>query len=134
MGERRVRNPPRLLFVTAALDAVGGIPSYSRAMVRALEAVGDTRVLDLTLSGNRRDQAVGFARVGAALAHLRPDLLILGHVGFGPIGLVWQKVGGRFAVVTYGIEVWGTPTRARTRSLERADAVWTISSFTGDEV
>lgn len=32
----RPRTRPRVLFVTSALDAVGGIPSYSRAAIEAL--------------------------------------------------------------------------------------------------
>jgi glycosyltransferase involved in cell wall biosynthesis len=134
MPERSMRTPPRILFVTAALNAVGGIPSYARCMIEALEALGDVRVLDLSLSGSRRDQMTGMARVTAELARFRPDLLVLGHLGFGPMGLAWKALGGRFAVVTYGIEVWTTPSRQRTLTLTKADAVWTISSFTAGEV
>jgi glycosyltransferase involved in cell wall biosynthesis len=131
---RARRSRPRFLFLTAALDATGGIPSYSRAMIRALGDVGDTTVVDLTLSGSRRDQATGFLRAVVALVRVRPDLLVLGHVGFGPIGLLWHLLRGRWAVVTYGIEVWGAPSRLRSATFERADAVWPISSFTADEV
>jgi len=134
MPERLVRTPPRIMFVTAALDAVGGIPSYSRCMVRSLEALGDVRVIDLSLSGSRRDQVSGLLRVLGQLVRFRPDLLVLGHVGFGPIGLVWKALRGRFAVVTYGIEVWAAPSRQRTATLQQAHSVWTISTFTESEV
>jgi glycosyltransferase involved in cell wall biosynthesis len=128
------RERPRVLLLTSALDAVGGIPSYSRALLTALSASCDVRVKDLSLSGGLADQIRGFVQALRSLAGTRPDLLVLGHVGLGPIGLVWRLLGGRYAVVAYGIEVWATPSARDERSLRSASAVWPISSWTATEV
>lgn len=130
--KRRVK--PRLLFLTSALDAVGGIPSYSRALVDALSLAAEVEVLDLRLTGGLARQGHGFGRALAALARHRPDLVVLGHVGLGPIGLAWRGLGGRYVVVAYGIDVWGPPSRLVYESLRRARAVWPISSWTRTEV
>ncbi|HXH55735.1 glycosyltransferase [Iamia sp.] len=123
-----------MLFVTSALGAVGGIPSYSRATVEALSESADVEVLDLDLTGGLARQGLGFARAVAAIARHRPDLVVLGHVGLGPIGLAWRCVGGRYVVIAYGIEVWGLPSRLVYESLRQAHSVWPISSWTATEV
>ena len=131
-SRRRAR--PRVLFVTSALDAVGGIPSYSRAAIEALSGSADVEVLDLRLTGSLAGQGRGLARAVAALVRYRPDLVVLGHVGLGPIGMAWRCLGGRYVVIAYGIEVWGPPSRLVHQSLRRAHAVWAISSWTHTEV
>ncbi len=132
---RASREPtPRVLYVGAKLDGVGGIPSYSRAVIDALRAHAEVETLNLVLSGSAADQAKAFARAAAVLAQRRPDLLVLGHVGLGPIGLAWRAAGGRYAVMAYGIEIWGPRTALLRRTLRHAHRVWPISSFTRDEV
>lgn len=130
----RPRTRPRVLFVTSALDAVGGIPSYSRAAIEALSESADVKVLDLHLTGGLPAQGLGSARAIAAIASIRPDLVVLGHVGLGPIGIAWRWLGGRYVVIAYGIEVWGPPSRLVRASLRRANSVWPISSWTCTEV
>lgn len=124
----------RVLFITSALDAVGGIPSYSRALIDALSSSAEVEVLDLRLPGSPTAQVWGFARALSALTRLRPDLLVLGHVGLGPIGMAWRCAGGRYAVIAYGIEVWGPSSPITYESLRRATSVWPISSWTRTEV
>jgi len=128
------RSRPRVLVVTSALDAVGGIPRYCRALIDAVSDTADVRVLDLRLSGSLAAQGRAFGRAVAALVRQRPDLVILGHVGLGPIGLAWRCVGGRYVVIAYGLEVWGPPSRRLHESLRRAHSVWPISSWTRTEV
>lgn len=123
-----------MLYVGAKLDGVGGIPSYSRAVVAALREHAEVETLNLVLSGSAADQARAFGRATAVLARRRPDLLVLGHVGLGPIGMAWAAVAGRYVVMAYGIEIWGPRTSLLRRTLRHATAVWAISSFTRDEV
>lgn len=123
-----------MLFVTSALDAVGGIPRYSKALIAALSESADVNVLDLRLNGGLPGQGRAFAQGMAAFVRHRPNLVALGHVGLGPIGLVWRCLGGRYVVVAYGIEVWGSPSRLVYESLYRARDVWPISSWTRTEV
>jgi phosphatidylinositol alpha-1,6-mannosyltransferase len=134
MGPTHRRTTPRVLFVGAKLDGVGGIPSYSRAVIEALREHADVETLNLVLSGSAADQARAFGQAAAVLARRRPDLLVLGHVGLGPIGLAWRAAGGRYAVMAYGIEIWGPRTALLRRTLRHAHRVWPISTFTRDEV
>lgn len=131
---RSSRPRPRVLVVASGLEAVGGIASYSKAVIDALSRCCDVSVLDLKLSGRLEDQVVGVVRSMARLARYRPDLVVLCHVGLGPIGMMWQAVGGRYAVLSHGIEIWGPRTTLVTESLLRADGVWPISAFTQIEV
>lgn len=125
---------PRVLFVTSQLDAVGGIPRYSRALVTALSEWADVRVADLGTAKGAAAQVRAVARVIPGALRHRPDLVVLGHVGLGPLGLLWRAAGGRYVVVAYGIEVWGPPSRLVSETLRRAGAVWPISSWTRTEV
>lgn len=131
---RGTRDRPRVVFVVSALDAVGGIPSYARAVIAAMERVADVEVVDLSLSGSLVDQGRGFVRAMAQIIRIRPDLVVLSHVGLGPIGVAWQRLRGRFAVLAYGIEIWVTPTPRLRRTLSAANLVWPISTFTRAEV
>lgn len=124
----------RVLFITSAISAVGGIPRYSRSVVDALSVSADVEVLNLQLTGSLFGRLRGFFRAMAILARLRPDLVVLGHVGLGPIGMVWRLVGGRYVVIAYGIEVWGPPSRLVYQSFRQASSVWPISSWTRTEV
>lgn len=125
---------PLVAFVTSSLDAVGGIPSYCRALVEGLAESADVEVVDLRLTGSLTRKSHGFAGALATLVRHRPDLVVLGHVGLGPIGMAWRCLGGRYAVVAYGIEIWGPPSRLVYESLRRARSVWPISSWTRTEV
>lgn len=125
---------PRILLVTSQMHAVGGIPTYVRSLVEALRARASIEILDLDLSGGRRAQLLAFGQVLGALVRHRPDLLLLGHVGFGPIGLAWRSVRGRYVVIAYGMEIWGRPTRELSLALRLARGVWPISTFTRSEV
>ncbi len=130
-----VAHPPRrVLVVGSQLDAVGGIARYLNALVDALDGVSRVRVVDLKLEPNAVSHARAFATTMGRLVATRPDLLVLGHVGFGPIGLAWRLLGGRYAVMVYGIDVWGPRTRLIEETLRHATAVWPISSFTEVEV
>jgi phosphatidyl-myo-inositol dimannoside synthase len=125
---------PRVLVVTSALDAVGGIASYSRALIDALSVSAEVEVLNLRLTGRLARQVWGFMRAMLATARHRPDLVVLSHVGLGPIGMAWKGLGGRYVVVAHGIEVWGPYSRLVYQSLRRARAVWPTSSWTRTEL
>lgn len=127
-----MRERPRVLFVTSALEATGGIPRYCRGLVDALAPISDLEVFDLQITGDPRRTAWSTLRVLARLVR-RPDLVVLGHVGFGPIGWFWRRLRGRYVVLAYGIEIWGPSSSALRRTLREARAVWPISSFTAVE-
>ena len=116
------------------MATVGGIQRYCKELVSALASVTELDTLDVTLDGSMAGRARAFVKGLARVARARPAVLVLGHVGLGPIGLVCSLVGLRYVVVVYGIEVWAEPNRLRRLTLERASAVWAISRFTKSEV
>jgi glycosyltransferase involved in cell wall biosynthesis len=123
-----------VVFVTTNLDGVGGIATYSRALVSALDASADLDVVELAPPERRTDRALDIARVNARLARGRPDLLVLGHVRFGPAAWAWHRLRRPYAVLAYGIDIWGEPSPAHARTLRRATSVWPISNWTAAEV
>lgn len=125
---------PRLLFVTSDRDAVGGISRYCAALAEALSTAGVVDDFRLGLDGSRRRELVESARVIARVVRTRPDLVVLGHIGFGPIGLAARATGIPFSVVAYGIEVWRDLPAVDRLTLRRAREVWSISQFTGSQV
>jgi glycosyltransferase involved in cell wall biosynthesis len=124
---------PRVLFLASDPGGVGGIQRYGTWLIDALSQVGPLDVVDLASS--RRGGRVGALLGGLdAWARNRPDLLVVGHVAFGPVA-VPQLASGRPAVVlAYGIEVWGGPSRRIDATLRAATEVWPISTFTAHEV
>lgn len=125
---------PRVLLLRVGAGSVGGIQRYGRSLSEALAEVADVSVLDVALDGTLLGRVRAFLRGFVRAARARPDLLLLGHVGLGPIGLACRLLGVRYAVVVYGIEVWGEPSTLRRLVLERAAAVWAISRFTKAQV
>lgn len=125
---------PRVLLITAGAGTVGGIQRYCAELAAALASTTDLVAVDVALDGSMAGRARAFLKGLAAIVRVRPSVLVLGHVGLGPIGLVCSLVGLRYVVVVYGIEIWAEPTRLRRLTLARASAVWSISRFTKSEV
>ena len=123
-----------ILFVSSDIEGPGGIARYSRWLRDALVAAGPTEVVDVRFEtpAERARQALAAAR--RVLSAPRSTLVVLGHVGFGPLGWLHRARGGRFAVVAYGIEVWGRPSREVDVTLRLAEAIWPISTFTARQV
>lgn len=128
------RTRPRVLVVTSKLDATGGIASYVRAMNEALREVAELDVIDLRIEHDRWSHLRGFLVAIGRAVWTRPDLMLLGHVGFGPVGQLWKMLGGRFVVMAYGMDIWGPQGSSLSRTLRWARSVWPISSFTAAEV
>lgn len=123
-----------VLFVSSDIEGPGGIARYSRWLREALSSVASTEVVDLRFETPAERARQGLAALRRVLAAPRSTLVVLGHVGFGPLGWAHRARGGRFAVVAYGIEIWGPPSREVDLTLRLAEAVWPISTFTAREV
>jgi glycosyltransferase involved in cell wall biosynthesis len=124
---------PRVLFLASDPGGVGGIQRYGTWLIDALSQVGPLDVVDLAIA--RRGGRVGALGAGLeAWARCRPDLVVVGHVSFGPAALPQLASGRAAVVVAYGIEVWGAPSRRIDATLRAATEVWPISTFTAHEV
>ncbi|MGI8806352.1 MAG: glycosyltransferase [Acidimicrobiales bacterium] len=123
-----------MLLIRAGAGTVGGIQRYGQSLTEALHDVADLSVLDVGLDGTPAGRIRAFGKGLWAAARERPQLLLLGHVGLGPIGLASRLLGLRYAVLVYGIEVWGERSLLRRLVLERASGVWAISRFTRSQV
>ena len=132
----------------------GGIERYNREMCQALSEYALAHGLNLsihakndeTLSVDRRyvpeHAQVSFVGYKGNVFHLmygvvkcvlqdRPDVVILNHVNFSPLGLVFRAMGVSFKylVAIYGVEVWHRLPLFRRLGLRHADLVLSISEY-----
>lgn len=124
----------RILFLGSDMSGYGGIQRYSGWLALALSKVSNLSVLDLDLNGSQRRRFVALATGFVAILRRRPDLLVLGHVRMGPLGLIARLLGCPYVVVAYGVDIWGPRSRLIATTLRFARYVWPISEFTRDEV
>ena len=135
----------RVLVMTPGVFDKGGISRYNRFQVLALrQAYGEDQVRVASLLGRRADDleepmevtwsgAVPHTLVsrvhytGACMElalRLRPHVLLLGLVNFGPAALaVARTCGAKLVQSIYGYEVWSRLTLLRRQALLRSDGV-----------
>ena len=146
-----------LVLLSDLLDAVGGIQTFNRSLVKALDSIAAERrwrVELLVLNDRRRDHyesryfnpeqvscrafrrgTAGFA-LAAVHAARRATTAIIGHVNFCPV-LPLMKVaapGLHSALVVHGIEVWKPLPWLQRWGVRHLDEVLTVSDFTRDEM
>jgi glycosyltransferase involved in cell wall biosynthesis len=138
MGGRRrasaATSRPRVLMITADVDSVGGIQRYCRTLTDSMKTVADVSLVNVALDGSLAGQSRAFVKGLVRALRTRPDILLITHIGLGPIGLVCRVFGLRYVVVVYGIEVWAEPSVLRRVILGQASGVWAISRFTKSQV
>jgi glycosyltransferase involved in cell wall biosynthesis len=136
------------------LGGTGGIQRACRHIAAALAAragagAGDYRFLSLNDSDGEQREAVGelsfayrgfdrgklrFARAGLTAASGAP-LVFVAHPNLAPVAWAARKMHGtRFAVMTWGIEVWEALPALRGAALRSADVVLAISRDTAAKV
>lgn len=65
----------------------------------------------------------------------RPGLIICAHADFAPMAMAFKNMFGlKYAVMTYGVEVWPLRDGVKYRALSRADVIITISEFTKEKM
>lgn len=112
--------------------AQGGMEKYNRRLIRVLAELPDVKAQVFSVlddpdapcpvpmrTGGGKTKAVR----DAVLTHVltsRPDVLILGHVDFLPIGAAARVTAPRCKVILLanGPEVWGDPSHRRTPGWE----------------
>jgi phosphatidyl-myo-inositol dimannoside synthase len=139
-----------LVLLPSLYDAIGGIQTYSRALVWSLrelakDAGWSVEVLALhdrsTPSGSSMGGEPGLrgfngskwrfslAAIGAAR---RADVVIMAHVHFAPLIFAFRMVGADAScrVAAHGIDVWKPLNPRLLFGLRRAQEVWCVSDYT----
>lgn len=138
------------LVVPDLFDHPGGIARISQSLVLAAarwaERAGwQVAVRVLHDVGDRRDDRIcpaavdyrGFAGDRRAFAASVVTTagrgpVVYGHVNFAPLSLPARALGGRYAIIAHGVEVWRRLSWPRTLALRAAREVWPVSRYTGD--
>lgn len=144
-----------LVLLPSLLDSLGGIQTYSQALVWALDSLvqdssGTVRVLALHdhaagergvpglgsvrlrgFAGNRL--AFGFAAVAEAR---RADVILLAHVNFAPLlhPMRWFAPQARTYVSAHGIDVWRPLGPTQLSALRRVTAICPVSDYTRERM
>ncbi len=141
-----------VVLLTDLFDAVGGIQTFNRALVKALDDLAAERAWQLEVlvlgdrggselraayldprhgyraaAGNRRRFIAAALRAGA-----RADCLVFGHVHFAPLAL-GLRAAEKYLVV-HGIEVWKRLNVLQRLGVSRMRRVLSVSRFTQGEM
>lgn len=140
----------RVLYIVP--DLIGppsGIARYCRMVCKSLLAVPcDLTVVSLIDEPGARDEAVtafpgmaywpcqysrsAFIRKTIELnLRLRPDLVLVGHANFSPLGwAIARMTGAKMVTFLYGVDAWIPLSTLRRRGLHHSDQLISISRFT----
>lgn len=141
-------------LLPGAFDSVGGIQSYNRLLIKACSELADVAFEALILNDrpqtadsryyNGSAQVRSFGRnklkfaasATAAVAHQRPDLLIVGHVHFAPLALWMRGVspGTEHWYIAHGVDVWHRRNAVTRFALNRAEKILSVSDYTQREL
>ena len=135
-----------LAIVAEAYGRSGGIAQFNRNLFDAIAAHDDIELHALALIGSATSdvpRSVTFSvpapgnKLGFALAAMRataarrPDLILNGTVGFGPLALPLTMLSrAKLWTTTHGVDVWQPGPRLDNAGLRRSDLVTTVSEYT----
>lgn len=69
------------------------------------------------------------------LVKQRPQRMFCGHINLAPlVRFLCQPLGIPYTVLTYGKEVWEPLPQKQREALQQAEAIWTISRYSGDRL
>ncbi|HAC63948.1 MAG TPA: glycosyl transferase group 1 [Cyanothece sp. UBA12306] len=69
------------------------------------------------------------------LVKYRPQRIFCGHINLAPLVYFFcRPLGIPYTVLTYGKEVWQTLPQQQRQALQEAEAIWTISRYSGDRL
>ncbi len=139
-----------LALITDAYGSHGGIAQFNQDLCTATAL--SSRVSKLTIvarSGEKPSSgdlpetvkysvATRFGKLGflvralVAAIHLRPTIIVIGHINFCFVGaLIARLVGSRTILIVYGGEAWrARQSSSVNRSISRVDCVASISQLT----
>lgn len=146
-----------VVLLTDLFDAVGGIQTFNRTLVKALDEMAGERDWTVTVLvlNDRGGNAVPGRYFNAARTTYRPfarhksgfvaaalretfgaSIVILGHVHFSPLAYAMSWLAGRSKkyLVVYGVDVWKRLPFYRRMGLRSIDHVLSISAYTTDRM
>lgn len=131
------------LWVPGRFDRKGGIQTFSRFLVQALNEHYSVRVLSKhdsdrdgygTAPLRFRTAAFSIGLVKAVLFD-RPDLVVMTHIHFAPVAYILDKLFGiPFVVVCHGVEAWGVRRLFVRLAMRRARLVLAVSETTAERI
>jgi glycosyltransferase involved in cell wall biosynthesis len=142
-----MKEPGILYLVPDLFGPPSGIARYCRMVCRALtesHQLTTVSLLDATAGqseakhtfpgmrylacdGNRRR----FVQRALRMLRYRPEIVLVGHPNFAPLGWLLAKLSGaRLVTFIYGIDAWEVLSFARRRALCASDGIISISRFT----
>ncbi len=145
--------PSTVLFIAPDMfGPPGGIARYGQMVSKSLVEAGiDLEVITLLDTGleipkswkenahfrykSSRGSRFNFILRGilAAISR-RPDIILIGHVNFAPLGYLLAKItGAKWATFIYGIDVWRRLRMIRRLALRLSDLIIAISGFTAQK-
>jgi phosphatidylinositol alpha-1,6-mannosyltransferase len=141
-----------LTIQSTTFGAHGGIPTYNRLVCRVLNEISGREETDVLIATDKqceiekparefpglRVQAFDHNRVALALKFIRLglsrpyDLILLGHVNYAPLGWMLKKLRPRthYGVMLYGVDAWQRLPWLKSRALQQADFLVSISDYT----
>jgi len=146
-----------LVLLSDLFDALGGIQTFNRSLVKALDCISATHgwnVELMVLNDGRREQCTSpyfntdlvkyrsFQRHTASFALAavqgaqRATTAIIGHVNFCPVLPLMNKTAPSLysIMVAHGIEVWKPLPWLQRWGVKNLNEVLTVSEFTRDEM
>jgi glycosyltransferase involved in cell wall biosynthesis len=150
----RDAQPERRLRVLVVLQGSGGgIGRIERLLIEMLRELRARGRLEFELlarelvsanlqslrrpSGRPPTSKAAFAlRALARFVLWRPDIVIFTHVNHAPIALAMRRLrpSTRQVVLVYGWDVWFGLSRLKQSALREAEAIWSISDYTTDQL
>jgi glycosyltransferase involved in cell wall biosynthesis len=144
------RRPRALALLPDGWGSEGGIAQFNRNLLAALAERGDLEIDAVGLTGASGaavpagvrwvvpgpGSRVAFARTAARLALVRrPEVVLSGLVGFGPLALP-LSLGGRRRLwtLTHGVEIWQPGPLLDRLALGRSRLVTTVSRFSRERL
>lgn len=143
----------RLRVLVVRQGGGGGIGRIERLFIEVLRALQGPRSVGFdevarqpdpeepvpTQPSVRRRGGSKFAFAIKVLARFmvwRPDVVILAHVNHGSLALLMRvlRPGTRQVFIVYGWDVWFGLPRLRRRAVRRAEAIWSISDYTTEQL
>lgn len=146
-----------VVLLTDLFDATGGIQTFNRAFVKALDEIAKERGWKVTLlvlndrGGNNiahryfdpdRTQYRPFGRrksnfVASTLREsLNASIIILGHINFSPLATGLRLLNPRIEIflAVYGIDVWRRLSVLQRLGVKQVNRILSISASTRDQM
>lgn len=121
----------KILYIASKLSKKGGISSFNKNLIRALEENGENLSLVELENSNLHQKALFILRILLKLLLFQPNIIFCSHVNFSPLCYFFKKyIGKDYIVITHGIDVWDIKAGLKAEALKKANKVIAVSNFT----